>query len=121
MVGYRDRQRWVVADSAPESFSALCWLFGRELADKHRVPIGLVAATWRRSNLQYWSSPEALAACNAPRTTSSPLSHPPQQRVLCNDIDTWPTPRISRGKEQERWFALLELDDHASLGHDALR
>jgi len=49
------------------TFSAVCWLFGRQVADglDNEVPIGLVSNNWGGTKLEQWSSAEAIASCNA--------------------------------------------------------
>jgi sialate O-acetylesterase len=62
-------QQWSVASPASVGngqwsfFSATCWFFGREMADKLRVPIGLVSTNWGGTYVQAWSSPDALSKC----------------------------------------------------------
>jgi sialate O-acetylesterase len=65
-------QNWSVA--SPQSvggpsddyFSAVCWLYGRQI---HQAlggrPIGLIATSWRGTPIEFWSPPEALHDCNA--------------------------------------------------------
>ncbi len=47
-------------------FSAVCWLYGRQI---HQAlggrPIGLIATSWGGTCVEYWSPPEALHDCNA--------------------------------------------------------
>merc|ERR1719265_668931 len=47
-------------------FSAVCWIYGRELFDAldGKVPIGLISNNWGGTRLESWTTPEALAACN---------------------------------------------------------
>jgi len=71
---------WTVASSAAvgatawQTFSAVCYLFGRNVADALDVPIGLVSNNWGGTSVQSWSSNAALSACNA--TTGSDLYNP---------------------------------------------
>ncbi|MCP1469266.1 sialate O-acetylesterase [Sphingobium sp. OAS761] len=49
--------------SAPESaadFSAACYIMGRELQDRQKIPIGLIAASWGGSPIEEWISRDAL-------------------------------------------------------------
>ena len=48
-----------------ENMSALCWIYGRKLYDYKGVPLGLVASSWGGTRVEAWSSPEALAECDA--------------------------------------------------------
>jgi hypothetical protein len=69
------RQAW--APSSPEAvcgggdfdyFTAVGWFFGRELAAARGIPIGVIATTVPGTNIELWSSPDALAACNSTTT-----------------------------------------------------
>jgi sialate O-acetylesterase len=55
--------RWTTC--TPETaadFSALAYLFGRELAAKENVPIGLIDSTWGGTVVEAWMSLNALSA-----------------------------------------------------------
>ena len=45
------------------TFSAVCWLYGRDLYDAYSVPIGLISSDWGGTAIDKWSSPDALAKC----------------------------------------------------------
>jgi len=45
------------------SFSAVCWLFGRDLYRKYGRPIGLIATWFGGTRIEAWSSPDALKKC----------------------------------------------------------
>ena len=47
-------------------FSAVCWVFGRNLFDalEGQVPIGLVASAVGGTAVQRWSGPDAISKCN---------------------------------------------------------
>ena len=51
------------------TFSAVCWLFGREIADAlaqragAAVPVGLVSNNWGGTKVEVWAPPSAYAAC----------------------------------------------------------
>ena len=47
-------------------FSAVCWMFGRKLYDKFKVPIGLISSNYGGTPVEAWSSPDALRKCNIP-------------------------------------------------------
>ena len=54
---------WTVC--SPETaanFSAVAYFFGRELAARERVPIGLIDATWGGTVAEAWTSLEAISA-----------------------------------------------------------
>ncbi len=42
-------------------FSAVAYLFGREIADREHVPVGLIDATWGGTPIDSWMSLESLA------------------------------------------------------------
>lgn len=44
-------------------FSAVCWIFGRHLAERFKYPIGLVESTWGGTPVEAWSSKTALSKC----------------------------------------------------------
>lgn len=44
-------------------FSAVCWLFGRDLYKTLRYPIGLVESCWGGTPVEAWSSERALHQC----------------------------------------------------------
>eukprot|EP00731_Ephydatia_muelleri_P021229 Em0013g956a len=64
-------QQWSVASPASVGgpdwgyFSATCWFFGRNLYDQLQYPIGLIDTDWGGTRVEAWSSPDALAKCNA--------------------------------------------------------
>jgi len=59
----------IAAGGAFGYFSAVCWIFGRELFDAlgGKVPIGLISNNWGGTPVESWTTPEALQVCN--RTT----------------------------------------------------
>jgi len=58
-----------VGNSKWTYFSAVCWLFGRNLFDElGNIPIGLISNNWGGTKVQLWSSPAALKACGQPTT-----------------------------------------------------
>lgn len=52
--------------AAWDTFSAVCWLFGRDIHDAlgATVPIGLVSNNWGGTPVQSWASAKGLEACN---------------------------------------------------------
>lgn len=46
-----------------DRFSALCFMFGRNLYDQYKYPIGLIESNWGGTPIEVWSSPDATAAC----------------------------------------------------------
>lgn len=67
------------------AFSAVCWYFGRSLADNlnHTVPLGLVSSNIGGTPIQAWSPAVANSACNAPPYPPF-LPFPPQPGVQPN-------------------------------------
>ena len=45
-------------------FSAVCWLYGKNIHKALNVPIGLLDTNWGGTPVEAWSSPDALAKCN---------------------------------------------------------
>ena len=47
-------------------FSAVCWVFGREVFDAlgGTVPIGLISSNWGGTPVEHWTTPATLQACN---------------------------------------------------------
>jgi sialate O-acetylesterase len=45
------------------SFSAICWLFGRNLFRKYLRPIGVIDTTWGGTRIEAWSSAQANSVC----------------------------------------------------------
>ena len=54
-----------------KGMSALCYYYGVEQATRYPdVPVGVVASSWGGTDVQVWSSPEALAKCGGPKKMS---------------------------------------------------
>ena len=47
-----------------QTFSALCWLYGKQLNEHRGYPIGLVESNWGGTPIEAWSSTRALAKCS---------------------------------------------------------
>lgn len=47
-------------------FSAVCFVFGREVYDglNGKVPIGLVSSSWGGTKIEHWADPAAFKRCN---------------------------------------------------------
>ena len=45
-------------------FSAVAYLFGREISEREKVPVGLIDSTWGGTPAHSWISPAGLAAAN---------------------------------------------------------
>jgi len=46
-------------------FSAVCWLYGKYLSQHLNYPLGLIETNWGGTAIEAWSSPDALAVCDA--------------------------------------------------------
>ena len=73
-------QPWAVANSTSVAggggfgyFSAVCWIFGREVHDAlgGDVPVGLISNNWGGTPVESWSTPATLAACNVTTVDST--------------------------------------------------
>nr|KAI8742228.1 sialate O-acetylesterase-like [Biomphalaria glabrata] len=51
------------SNSSVGHFSAVCWLFGKNIYRSRHIPIGLVATSWGGTPIKAWSSPLALVHC----------------------------------------------------------
>lgn len=68
------QQDWSVANSTSVAngdpfgyFSAVCWIFGREVFDSlgGHVPIGLISNNWGGTPVEYWTTPDVIEKqCN---------------------------------------------------------
>jgi sialate O-acetylesterase len=73
-------QPWSVANSTSVAggggfghFSAVCWIFGREVFDAlgGTIPIGLISSNWGGTPVESWTTPAALQACNVSTVDST--------------------------------------------------
>ncbi|RUS78410.1 hypothetical protein EGW08_013824 [Elysia chlorotica] len=62
-------------------FSAVCWLYGKNIHKALGIPIGLVDTNWGGTPVEAWSSPDALDKCNV---TSNAIRGPQANSVLWN-------------------------------------
>ncbi|XP_029922909.1 sialate O-acetylesterase [Myripristis murdjan] len=53
------------------NFSAVCWLFGRNMYDNLKYPIGLVESCWGGTSVEAWSSSRALQHCGLQDNTDT--------------------------------------------------
>jgi len=44
-------------------FSAVCFLFGRNIYDQIKIPVGVIQTAWGGTHVESWSSPEMLQEC----------------------------------------------------------
>lgn len=57
----------LVLEDDLNSFSAVCALFGANLADSLGArPIGVVDISWGETAIEAWASPNVLATCDVP-------------------------------------------------------
>ena len=54
--------------------SAVCWFFGKALADVLQIPIGLISSNWGGTTIPCWSDTATNAHCNFPGQASSSSS-----------------------------------------------
>ena len=66
-------QSWSVASAKTVAnskgfgyFSAVCWIFGREVFDAlgGQTPVGLISSNWGGTPVESWTTPEVLRSCN---------------------------------------------------------
>lgn len=62
-------------------FSAVCWLFGRNLYRKYGRPVGMIETNWGGTRVEAWTSAEALPTCF---TSVSPADPPNGASQLYN-------------------------------------
>ncbi|KAK3092040.1 hypothetical protein FSP39_024667 [Pinctada imbricata] len=62
----RISQSWALpSEKSLHAFSALCWLYGKQLSEHLQIPIGLVETAYGGTVIEAWSSPDALSQCPA--------------------------------------------------------
>ncbi|KAL4233250.1 hypothetical protein ACF0H5_007934 [Mactra antiquata] len=57
-----------------DKFSALCFMFGRNLQKHLGYPIGLIESSWGGTRIEVWSSPTAINSCSG--TSPKPVKFP---------------------------------------------
>jgi sialate O-acetylesterase len=76
------QQEWSVANSTTVSnggdygpFSAVCWFFGRTIADglDNQVPLGLISSNWGGTIVEDWSTTDGFYECNQPNEEQGTL------------------------------------------------
>ena len=68
----------MLGQKAPEAFlyfSSVCWLFGRNLYDHFKYPIGLISSNWGGTPIEDWSSPDVLAKCGVKENRYSTICY----------------------------------------------
>ncbi|MEK6795474.1 MAG: sialate O-acetylesterase [Spirochaetota bacterium] len=87
----------ICASNTVPGFSAAAYFFGREIHNKLRVPVGLIASAWGGTRIEPWTEPSAFgeiptlmsmytqALCSDPRT---PL-HKERMEQFLSGLETW--------------------------------
>ncbi len=65
-----------------KSFSAVAYFFGRELAEKENVPIGLIDSTWGGTPGEAWVSMESLSADASLMPVFSAYAHTMEEQTM---------------------------------------
>ena len=66
-------QPWTVASSAAvggkawKTFSAVCWLFGKQVHDSVQVPVGLISSNWGGTPIEDWVDEASGKQCSPAR------------------------------------------------------
>lgn len=54
--------KWIASDAnSAKSFSAISFMFGRELTRTHSVPVGIINCSYGGTRIESWLSPESIA------------------------------------------------------------
>ena len=103
-------QGWqAVSPATVASFSAVAYLFGRELHQRYRVPIGLIESNWGGSPAECWMSAAGLR--RFPEFAES-IEH--QSKIDAQTIDEYGTYIAAR----DEWYRLHGREDRGSVdGH----
>jgi len=57
-------RNWAVGTTGNmPGFSAVCWLFAKNLFQRYGRPLGMVQTCWGGTRVEAWSSPQALSQC----------------------------------------------------------
>jgi len=90
---YNDNAEWVLCnDVNVAGFSAVGYFFGRELQNKYNIAIGLVNISWGGTDIEAWTSHEALQS--HPDFTNrikdeNPTSIMAAKKEMQNTFETW--------------------------------
>lgn len=94
-------QPWSIASSksvdggAWKYFSAVCWFYGKNIYDRYKSPLGLIATDWGGTPVEAWSSPDSLRQCNITAENAhdkllsrkvTPVAGPQTHSVLYNSM-----------------------------------
>lgn len=63
---FAEEPGWQTASEAGPSFSAICFLMGRELARSRKIDVGLIDSSWGATAIESWLSYQALVQAGAP-------------------------------------------------------
>ncbi|GFO42736.1 sialate o-acetylesterase-like [Plakobranchus ocellatus] len=67
-------------------FSAVCWLFGKNIHKTLGIPIGLVDTNWGGTPVEAWSSPDALKKCNITSNVNGPTNNSVLWNAMVNPL-----------------------------------
>ena len=98
-----DADGWkVCSPKTAGSFSAVAFLFGRELHQRYQVPIGLIHSSWGGTTAQAWTSPEGLKPIPGLDTESlstAALADPDFEAYRAAKASWWETEgQVDRGR-----------------------
>lgn len=57
--------KWQSASESAASFSAVCFLTGREIATRQNINVGLINASWGGTPIEAWLAPKGIAAVSS--------------------------------------------------------
>jgi sialate O-acetylesterase len=81
---------WAIPNNKSiQLFSAVCWLFAKNIYDHRGVVMGLVESAWGGTNIEAWSSPECLHACHL--DSAIPPDLLPAARLVADPVFRWET------------------------------
>ena len=72
------KEQWAAGNGGFGYFSAVCWIFGREVFDAlgGKVPVGLINNNWGGTPVESWTTPETLACISVPPSSRSLATSP---------------------------------------------
>ncbi|XP_053396074.1 sialate O-acetylesterase-like [Mercenaria mercenaria] len=69
-----------------DEFSALCFMFARDLQKHLNYPIGIIESNWGGTPIEVWSSPDAINACPTTVKPSPSIYWPTDLGALWNSM-----------------------------------
>ncbi|XP_060553645.1 sialate O-acetylesterase-like isoform X2 [Ruditapes philippinarum] len=67
-------------------FSALCFMFARDLQKRLKYPIGVIESDWGGTPIEVWSGPDVFQACPSQSTLTPSMYWPTERGVLWNSM-----------------------------------